>query len=399
MSGRITVVEPRCLLKGGEGVRASNAEARLIGVGRAQNRTTSVTAQVLGKMSEAGVIPDDGGRPHGFLNNVTSVFAQVMYSRTPNFEWLDMLIPEVFPYDISFNSIGATRFATDVVIVDSGHDDRNSRWTQPIMEFDIAYGVRTMEHLQGLIAFFRVMRGRLHSFLYHDHTDHTSSQAVALEARKSPPITMMDQPLGVGTGLKKTFQLVKEYASPGGQIFVRPIYKPKTDSVTISQDGGRVTNFTVDHSKGLVTFHSRLVIEGLNDVTMQRLNPNLMLMTCPTNDVFAGLAPGDNIVTTGWLEPANNSTEEQVLTVYEINASRNQIKVTSPTTYGAVEASRDGVTVQVHPAPPTGAVLRCGYEFFVPVRFNTDRIPVSLEAYGVGSAADVKLIEVRPTAE
>jgi hypothetical protein len=42
-----------------------------------------------------------------------------------------MFIDEQFPDDISYNSTGSTRFQTDVVIVDSGFDQRTSRWDQP----------------------------------------------------------------------------------------------------------------------------------------------------------------------------------------------------------------------------------------------------------------------------
>ena len=117
---------------------------------------------------------------------------------TPNFEWIEMFIYEVFPYDISYNSVGATRFSTDVIMVDSGHDQRSSRWDQPLMEYDIAYGVRTMEHLHGLIAFFRAMRGRKHAFLYHDYVDYRSTIAVDEETRIAPPTGPFDQQLGIG---------------------------------------------------------------------------------------------------------------------------------------------------------------------------------------------------------
>jgi uncharacterized protein (TIGR02217 family) len=47
-------------------------------------------------------------------------------------------------------------------------------------------------------------------------------------------------------------------------------------------------------------------------------------------------------------------------------------------------------------APPAaGVAITAGFEFDVPVRFDTDYLPLSLDTYGVGSARDVPLVEVR----
>ncbi len=46
-------------------------------------------------------------------------------------------------------------------------------------------------------------------------------------------------------------------------------------------------------------------------------------------------------------------------------------------------------------APAAGAVVAAGFEFDVPVRFDTDRIEVTLESFGAGRMAAAPLIEVR----
>jgi uncharacterized protein (TIGR02217 family) len=46
--------------------------------------------------------------------------------------------------------------------------------------------------------------------------------------------------------------------------------------------------------------------------------------------------------------------------------------------------------------PPAGdAVLTAGFEFDVPVRFDTDRIDVTLESFEAGRIVAVPLIELR----
>ncbi len=46
-------------------------------------------------------------------------------------------------------------------------------------------------------------------------------------------------------------------------------------------------------------------------------------------------------------------------------------------------------------APAAGSVVTAGFEFDTPVRFDTDRIEVTLESFGAGRMAAAPLIEVR----
>jgi uncharacterized protein (TIGR02217 family) len=40
--------------------------------------------------------------------------------------------------------------------------------------------------------------------------------------------------------------------------------------------------------------------------------------------------------------------------------------------------------------------VTAGYEFDIPVRFDTDRIEISLAAFKAGSVPSVPLVEIRP---
>ncbi|MFM9889781.1 MAG: DUF2460 domain-containing protein [Rickettsiales bacterium] len=46
-------------------------------------------------------------------------------------------------------------------------------------------------------------------------------------------------------------------------------------------------------------------------------------------------------------------------------------------------------------APVSGAVITASYQFDVPVRFDTDRLSATLEAYGVHAWNEIPLVEVR----
>lgn len=45
--------------------------------------------------------------------------------------------------------------------------------------------------------------------------------------------------------------------------------------------------------------------------------------------------------------------------------------------------------------PPSGAVVSAGFEFDVPVRFDTDRIVTSMASFQAGEVPDVPVVEVR----
>lgn len=367
----------------------TKAESRLLGTINPRRRITGLSANYLAV------------HPKTDQYRATQVYGQVLMAFTPDFSWIEMFMNEVFPYDISFNSIGATRFATDVTMVDSGHDQRISRWDQPLMEYDIAYGVRTMEQLQGLNAFFRAAKGRRNAFLYKDHSDFTSTMAKDVEARKAPDTTPFDQLLGIGDDRTYQFQLLKEYTTPALSYRTRrPIYKPKSGTVKVSVGGSQVSNFQVSTDDGIVTFTPKVNLFNLNDVAL-RVDPSASARRRITGapGMFNDIAVGMRIVTSGWVEPTNNTSVNDLITVHSKAADHSWISLTlnaAPTAFGSTpETSVNGVRVYHNPAPLSGQEVRAGFEFYVPVRFDTDRLPVSLEAYGIGGAADVKLIEVR----
>ena len=47
-------------------------------------------------------------------------------------------------------------------------------------------------------------------------------------------------------------------------------------------------------------------------------------------------------------------------------------------------------------APVSGAVVTAGFEFDVPVRFDTDRLVIDLEAFAAGRIPSVPVVEIKP---
>lgn len=145
-----------------------------------------------------------------------------------------------FPTDIAYGSSGGPEYSTDVVIMQSGHEQRNINWAQARARYNVAHGVKTQEQLDALIAFFRARKGKAHGFRFKDWTDHS---AVA-------------QSIGTGNGSTTQFQLVKAYAS-GSVTEARTVTKPVSGTVSIYLNSVLQTSgVSVNHATGVVTFSS-----------------------------------------------------------------------------------------------------------------------------------------------
>jgi uncharacterized protein (TIGR02217 family) len=203
-----------------------------------------------------------------------------------------------FPVEIAIRSSGGPERRTDIVTLGSGREERNARWAHARRRYDAGLGVRSLPALSAVVAFFEERRGRLHGFRFRDRLDFRSSSAGA-------PPAAADQALGVGTGTKAAFQLVKTYGAAFSP-YARTIAKPVAGSVLVAVDGAAKTagvDFTVDHAAGVVTF-----------------------------------LPGK--------------------------------------------------------IPPAGKAVTAGFEFDVPVRFDTDRLEVNLASFEAGEAPSIPLIEI-----
>ena len=154
-----------------------------------------------------------------------------------------------FPTGISRAAQGGPERRTDVVVLGSGAEERNTRWADSRRSYNAGYGVKSLNDLHTAIAFFEERRGRLHGFRWRDPSDWKSCPP------ESTP-TALDQQIGTGDGTTATFQLKKIY---GGAYnpWSRDIKKPVTGSVLVAVGGSTQvpdTAYTIDYSTGIVTF-------------------------------------------------------------------------------------------------------------------------------------------------
>ena len=154
-----------------------------------------------------------------------------------------------FPANLSFGSIGGPERRTDIVALANGHEERNSPWAHSRRRYDAGVGLRSLDDIEALIAFFEARSGQLHAFRWKDWSDFKS-------CRPSDVPTYEDQAIGLGDGVTRDFRLTKRYRS-GEQAYFRPITKPVAGTIRIGiaadpqQEG---IDYTVDVTTGIVTF-------------------------------------------------------------------------------------------------------------------------------------------------
>lgn len=202
-----------------------------------------------------------------------------------------------FPANISFGAIGGPERRTEVVTLANGFEERNTPWASSRRHYKAGIGMRTLDDVEALIAFFEARRGRMHGFRWKDWSDYKSCQP-----SQSP--SPLDQEIGRGDGETTVFQLSKTYRS-GLQTYNRTITKPVSGSVVVAvgRDPKIIEQeFSVAFDTGKVTF-------------------------------------------------------------------------TTP--------------------PDIGVMVSAGFEFDVPVRFDTDEVMLSLASFQAGDLPDVPVVEVR----
>ena len=200
-----------------------------------------------------------------------------------------------FPIDLSFGAVGGPERRTEIVTLRNGYEERSTPWADSLRRFDAGLGMRSLDDLERLVAFFEERRGQLHGFRWKDWSDFKSCRPSAVPGPE-------DQTIGTGDGVETRFALAKRYG--GAEGWTRRIAKPVEGTVLVAVDGAPVAA------------------------------PDL-----------------------------------------------------------AVDAAEGTVTLATPPA--AGAVVTAGFEFDMPVRFDTDRIAVSVATFQAGEVPEVPVVELR----
>ncbi len=149
----------------------------------------------------------------------------------------------LYPFALGRSASVAPEFSTSIAVTASGHERRNSLWSDARLHFDVGPGIRSETELADLIAFFRARRGPARGFRLMDPFDNSSNGMAGTPTR-------LDQLLGTGDGVRADFQLVKLYGG-GAEPQVRAITRPRADTLVVSVGGVATTAFTLG-DKGML---------------------------------------------------------------------------------------------------------------------------------------------------
>lgn len=202
-----------------------------------------------------------------------------------------------FPANLSFGSVGGPERRTEIVTLTNGFEERNTPWAHSRRRYDAGVGLRSLDDVETLIAFFEARSGQLHGFRWKDWSDFKSCQP---SGTPNPD----DQLIGIGDGVSTVFQLQKTYVS-GQQSYTRPIRKPVLGTV-------------------LVALSDNPKVEGLE---------------------------------------------------FQVNVETGEVSFVQ--------------------APDLGVRITAGFEFDVPVRFDTDTIQTSVASFHAGDVPNVPILEIR----
>ncbi|RLJ60014.1 uncharacterized protein (TIGR02217 family) [Litoreibacter meonggei] len=154
-----------------------------------------------------------------------------------------------FPASLSFGSLGGPERRTEVVTLANGFEERNTPWAHSRRRYDAGVGMRSLDDVEAMVAFFEARQGQLFGFRWKDWSDFRSCKA-------SGEVTFEDQVIGRGDGEQTEWPLIKTYAS-GGYDYARPVKKPVSGTVLVGFDGivlQEGVDWEIDLNTGVVSF-------------------------------------------------------------------------------------------------------------------------------------------------
>ncbi|MCL9999102.1 MAG: DUF2460 domain-containing protein, partial [Erythrobacter sp.] len=93
----------------------------------------------------------------------------------PSEQTMDPFDDVLYPFALGRSASVAPEFSTSIAVTASGHERRNSLWSDARLHFDVGPGIRSEAELADLIAFFRARRGPARGFRLTDPFDNSSN--------------------------------------------------------------------------------------------------------------------------------------------------------------------------------------------------------------------------------
>ena len=282
-----------------------------------------------------------------------------------------------FPDEVSAWMIGGEEFMTDIVMVNSGSEQRNQIWSFPLRKYSLSNGLRTIANAVATKSYFRSVAGRANGFRVRDPLDNSVDATTGVVGT------------GVGTGTP-AYQLAKKYIS-GSFTSTANVIKPVVGSVALFRNSSPVTagnaagQYALATTTGIVTF-----VADSNVAATSITAGATTLCNSATNP--SGLTAGKLLYLQGF-------TGNDAALVNNIAHTINSVTGAGPFQFTlATNTSAKTITLgtgRLLAYPQIADALTWTGEFDIPVRFDVDWLQIGLDPGGLINWSAVNLIELR----
>lgn len=154
----------------------------------------------------------------------------------------------LFPMRLARGAIGGPLRRTNIYQRKNGQEVRIANNSKSLRQWQISSKNSNLDDLAFIVAFFEARMGKLYSFRFNDPFDNKS-------CAPSLTPTAFDQKIGTGDGVKKDFQLIKNYGDSANN-YARIIDKPILNSVLVAIGNTQALSsaFSVNYQTGIVSF-------------------------------------------------------------------------------------------------------------------------------------------------
>lgn len=284
-----------------------------------------------------------------------------------------------FPFCVSYGAVGGPEFATDIVEMNSGQEQRNERWDQARAKYSIEMPL-VDDVKDELLAWFRAVRGRAQGFRLRDWADYQ--------------VDITNGRLGTSanaTGVQ-TYQLYKHYDSGGALSEDRKISKPAYDETisiyragVLQTAGASAGNYALSTTTGTVTFvadasaSASSITPGSTTTVVLASNPGTL--TAGKLLFLTGFAGADAAYVNGLAH-----------TIISVSGVGPFTFVLATNTAGKTITLGSGVGRKYAQASET---LAWAGTFDVPVRFDSDYAAVLIQARNIYRLNTIGMVELR----
>lgn len=263
-----------------------------------------------------------------------------------------------------YGAIATPYFNTDIVTTQSGAEQRNGNWIEPLHDFSVTYSIQNEDEIDYLKNFFMQHRGPLISFKFKDWTDYNCKRNAGRINEdgllNGKPYAELYKIYQVTDTFEPTYRRIKVIAKSTDEDSFN--YKP----FKMYMDNVEFTNYILDADEGIVRFNS---ISSSIITTIS--NENNCLITTAQPHLFV---TGDKI----WIDSVaggDDKINDRLFTITKVNDTSFRLNY-STINFGSMANGR----AYKYPQNTTSKIEWTGL-FYCRVRWAEDPQPISADDF------------------